>query len=182
MFGMVLKDMGKRRLVYSTSTLFRVVFLGIALFIFLTVLIFSEGSIFRSTHIVALTLCGICLLASLFLERWVFDMSASLFEQHVGLIWLYRRRSRPIDTLRKIVLDEYSRGVQAKSRMGSMISRRTVVLYLQDRDDRVYKLNIAKDSGAAEIRRTAVKLSDFCGIPFEDNLRDSSESDRPSDR
>ncbi len=80
---------------------------------------------------------------------------------------------RPMDTLQRVVLGEFWWSGNVKTRTASPISRRTVALYLQDRDGRVYKLDIVRGFGAEELRRTAKKLSDFCGIPLEDNLRDS---------
>ena len=173
MFNLVLRNKGKHRVVYSTSNGFRIIFLGIALLIFLIALTASDGFLFKRANTFALALCGICLLSSLFLEQWVFDKESNLFEKDVGLIFFYWKKMRPMDTLQRVVLDEFWRSGNVKTRTASPISRRTVALYLQDRDGRVYKLDIVRGFGAEELRRTAKKLSDFCGIPLEDNLRDS---------
>lgn len=171
---MVLRDKEKHRIVYSTSIGFRMVFLAIALLILLPLLTFSDGSLFNRANIVALALCAICLLASMFLERWIFDKESNLFEKNVGLLLYYRRMRKPLNTLRKVIISESRRSVDVKTRTASPVSRRTVALYLQDRDGRVYQLDLVRGFGGAEkIRRTAARLSDFCGIPLEDNLRDS---------
>ena len=171
MFSLVLTDRGKHGMVYSTSVGFRIVFLGIGLLILLPLLAFSDGSIFKSANIFALSLCAICLLSSLFLERWVFDKESNLFEKHVGLILFYWKKSRPMDTLQRAVLDEFRKSDNVKPGRQTLIAHRTVVLYLQDRDGGVYKLDIVRGLGLEKLRKKAERLSGFCGIPLEDNLR-----------
>ena len=176
MFSLVLRDDGKHRMVYSTSVGFRIVFLGIALIIFLTVFTGSEGLIFKRANIVALTLCAICLLSSLFLERWVFDKESNLLENNVGLLFFYSKKRRALNTLQRVVLDELRKiGDDMKSKRKTLVSHRTIILYVQDRDGTRYKLDIVRGLGIAELRKKAERLSDFCGIPLEDNLQDSPQ-------
>ena len=162
MFNLVLRKTEKRRLVYSTSNGFRFVFLGIALLIFLTVLSASGGMPFQRANIFALTLCIVCVGAALFLERWIFDMQSNLFEKNSGLIFFYFRKKKSLDSLKKVVLGDSLSSIRSTGRRLNPIDRRNVVLYLQDRDDKVYKLDIVKGPGMGELRKTAVKLSDFC--------------------
>ena len=187
MFSLVLTEKGKHRLVYSTSIGFRMVYLSIALLIFLPLITYSDGSIFKSANIIALSLCAICLLSSLFLERWVFDKDSNFFEKNVGLILLYGKKRRPMDTLQSVVLDEFRKGDRGDNvkprrqslfghRTQSLIAHRTIVLYLQDRDGEVYKLDIVRGLGLEKLRKQAERLSDFCGIPFEDRLPSPSET------
>ena len=176
MFSLVLKDNGKHKMIYATSNGFRMIFLGIALLIFVILLTASEGSVFKRANIVALSFCAICLISSLFLERWIFDKESNLFEKDVGLIFLYRKKRRSLDSLRRIVLDDFLGSVNANRsnrRRGSLISRRNIALYVQDRDGRTYILDIARGVGSGELRKTAQKLSEFCEIPLEDNRQDS---------
>ena len=104
MFDLVLRTEGKHKMVYATSNAFRVIFLGIALPILVTVLIASKGFPFQHANIFVLVLCAVCLLSGLFLERWVFDKGSNLFEKHVGLIFLYWTGRRPLDALQRVVL------------------------------------------------------------------------------
>lgn len=180
MFSLVLKDKGKHKMIYATSNGFRILFLGIALLVFVIVLTASEGSVFKRANIIALSVCAICLISSLFLERWIFDKESNLFEKDVGLILLYRKKRRSLDSLRRIVLDDFLGSDNVNRKRGSLISRRNIVLYVQDWDGRVYKLDIVRGFGSGELRRTAEKLSEFCEIPLEDKLHDS-EKHTPGD-
>jgi len=179
LFSLVLTEKGKHRLVYSTSIGFRVVYLSIALLILLPLITFSDGSIFKSANIIALSLCAICLLSSLFLERWVFDKDSNFFEKNVGLILLYWKKRRSLDTLQSVVVDEFrkgARGDNVKPWRQSLVSHRTIVLYLQGRDGEVYKLDIVRGLGLEKLRKKAERLSGFCGIPFEDRVPSLSEA------
>ena len=182
MFSPVLRTEGKYRMVYSTPKGFRFLFLGIALLIFVTLIVVSEGFLIRRANIVALVLCIVCLLSSLFLERWIFDKDSNIFEKNVGLVFLYTRKRRPMDTLQRVVLGEAWKNIKVNRRWENTISRRRVVLYIQDRDGKVYELDIVKGIGSGEIRQMAEKLSIFCGIPLVDNFRDSTDEINPSDR
>ena len=179
MFNLVLRSEGKSRMVYSTPRGFRFLFAGIALIIFVTILVVSEESLFRRSNIAALVLCTVCVLSSLFLERWIFDKGSNIFEKNVGLIFLYTRKRRPMDILQRVVLGESWRNVNMNRRWETVISPRRVILYVQDRDGNAYEMDIMKGAGVGEIRKMAEKLADFCGIPLADNLRDSSEEPPP---
>ena len=87
-----------------------------------------------------------------------------------------------MDTLQRVVLGEAWKNIKVNRRWENTISRRRVVLYIQDRDGKVYELDIVKGIGSGEIRQMAEKLSIFCGIPLVDNFRDSTDEINPSDR
>ncbi len=80
-----------------------------------------------------------------------------------------------MDALRGVVLDAIQKKDNVKPGRQSLIAHRTVLLYLQDRDGEVYKLDIVRGLGLEKLRKKAEKLSGFCGIPFEDKLQAPSE-------
>jgi hypothetical protein len=180
MFGLTLKNSGKNKMVYSTSLGFRIVFIGIALLISLTFINVSNGLSFQHTSAFALVLFFACLVAALFLERWVFDKDSNLLEKHVGLVFLFGTKKADLQSLTTVVLDRFWKNSEAKTKAGRMLSRRPVALYLKDREGEVYKLDITRGFGIEELRRTAQRLSEFCDIPLEDNSKDSdSEEETP---
>lgn len=170
MLSPVLRKVGENRMVYSTSLGFRLLFLTIALLIFTAVFISSRGAIFRKAHIATLALCAVCLVSSLYLERWVFDREANHFENNVGLVFLYARKTRTLDSLQSVVLNDSMQRFQADRRRRSMMPRRSVVLYVRDCQDNVFKLDMGSRVGIRTLKDTAEKLADFCRLPLEDHL------------
>ncbi len=180
MFGLTLKSSGKNKMVYSTSLGFRIVFIGIALLISLTFVNVSNGLAIRPTSLVALILFFACLVAALFLERWIFDKDSNLVEKNVGLVFFFDTKKVDLQSLKAVVLDRFWKSSSAKTKAGRLLSRRPVALYLRDGEGGVYKLDITRGIGIEELRRTAQRLSEFCEIPLEDNSKDSdSEEETP---
>ena len=175
MFGPVLKNEGEQKMVYSTSSAFRIVFLGSAILLFAIVVGEVEGPIFVRHNALALSLCAICLAAALYLERWVFDKESNVFERHIGLIFFFSRRQKPLDSLKCVSLDEFPPGIsQAKGKRGGMmLNRKAASLSIEAEGESFHKLDMAKGSGIKELRKTAEALSSFCSIPLEDNVQEA---------
>ena len=176
---LVLKAQGEERIVLVISTGFRLIFLSIAAIIFAALIMTSSPSLFHHANIFPLFLCGICLLASLYLERWIFDRRLNLFERNVGLMFLFKRRPQSLDGLRRVLLSQYQRGyVRSEnvreppgsgSRKRRMFSRVFVTLGVEDEQARIYRLDIASAVHLGEMRKNARGIADFCRIPLEDD-------------
>ena len=147
-------------MVYSTSSGFRIVFALIAGF-----LIFSSQG---QPGVILIILIALSLLGALYLERWVFDRSANLFEKNVGLLFLHTRKRQPLDHLEKVVLREVGPSYQDRPRMMKAVSRQAAILSIVDRSGTNHGLDMLKGSSLREARDSAQKLAKFCDIPFED--------------
>lgn len=178
MFSPVLREKGDSRMVYSTSLGFRIVFLVALLIILLSIASVPEGSFLSRLNPVSLTLIGICLFAVLYLERWIFDKKANLFEKNVGILLLYWRKRRPLDALRKVVFHEAGPKPVDGARLLIRTPRRIAVLSVVDRDDRKYRLDTARGGSVREMRRSAERLSAFCSIPLEEDADDAPSEAR----
>ncbi len=166
-------------MVYSTSIGFRITFLGVLLIILLSIASVPEGSFVSRLNAVSVTLIGLCLFASLYLERWVFDRKANLFEKNVGILPLYWRRKTPLDALQKVVFHEAGPKTDDRPRLLGRVPGRIAVLFVVDRDARSYRLDTARGGAVREMRRSAERLSAFCSIPLEDNAEDSQSEAGP---
>lgn len=178
MFGPVLRQQGTDRMVYTTPVWLRVIFAAIALAIILSIATIAEGPFFARFTAFSLVLIGLCLFATLYLQRWTFDRTGNRFEKHVGLLFVFSRRQRPLGALRKVVLHGYGARPQGGSRSWAWAPRRTVVLSLVDEDGISYLLDIARGGSVRPMRRTAERLSAFCAIPLEDDT--GTPPDEPS--
>ena len=159
MFNPVLREVSQRRLVYSTSIGFRLVFAAIAVFLIISV---------RQPNVVVIIFLALSVFGALYLERWVFDKDANLFEKNVGVLFLHTRKKMPLDRLQRVVLREVGPAHHERPRMVRAISRASAILSVVDRDGNTYGLDMIKGASLREIRNSAVKLAKFCGIPFED--------------
>ena len=147
-------------MMYSTSSGFRIVFALIAGF-----LIFSSQG---QPGIILIILIALSALGALYLERWVFDKDANLFEKNVGLLFLHTRKQQPLDHLTKIVLREVGPSYQDRPRMMKAVSRQAAILAIVDQSGTNHGLDMIKGSSLREARDSAQKLAKFCDIPFED--------------
>ena len=174
LFNPGLRERGKNRMVYSTSVGYRLVFCVTALIIILGVASVAGKSFFDSFNVFSCIIIGVCLFAALYLERWIFDKETNLFESNVGILFVYSRKKRSLDTLQKVVLQELGVNYTHKPKLLRWTSRKTAMLSVVDRDGNVYGLDMVKGGSVREARISAEKLSTFCGIPLEDNLGDLS--------
>ncbi len=160
MFNPILRTVSEQRMVYSTSSGFRVVFALIAGF-----LVFSSQG---QPGVILIILIALSLLGALYLERWVFDKDANMFEKNVGLLFLHTRKQQPLDHLTKIVLREVGPSYQDRPRMMKAVSRQAAILAIVDQSGTNHGLDMIKGSSLREARDSAQKLAKFCDIPFED--------------
>ena len=147
-------------MVYSTSSGFRIVFAVIAGFLMFS----SQGQ----PGVILIILIALSLLGALYLERWVFDRDANLFEKNVGLLFLHTRKQQPLDQLARIVLREVGPSYQDRPRMMKAVSRQAAILAIVDRSGTNHGLDMIKGSSLREARDSAHKLAKFCDIPFDD--------------
>ena len=159
MFNPVMRQVSERRLVYSTSIGFRVVFAAIAVFLIVSM---------RQPNVVVIIFLALSVFGALYLERWVFDKDSNLFEKNVGLLFLHTRKKLPLDRLQRVVLREVGPAHHERPRMVRAVSRATAILSVVDRDDNTYGLDMVKGASLREIRNSAARLAEFCDIPFED--------------
>ena len=159
MFNPVMRQVSERRLVYSTSIGFRVVFAAIAVFLIVSM---------RQPNVVVIIFLALSVFGALYLERWVFDKDANLFEKNVGLLFLHTRKKLPLDRLQRVVLREVGPAHHERPRMVRAVSRATAILSVVDWDGNSYGLDMVKGASLREIRDSAVKLAKFCDIAFDD--------------
>jgi len=159
LFNPVLRKVTDRRMVYSTSIGFRIVFAAIAIFLIVSM---------RQPNAVVIIFLALSVFGALYLERWVFDKDANVFEKNVGLLFLHTRKKLPLDRLQRVVLREVGPAHHERPRMVRAISRATAILSVVDRDGKSYGLDMVKGASLREIRDSAAKLAEFCDIPFED--------------
>ena len=171
MFNPTLREVSEGRMVYSTSSGFRIVFAIIAGFLMFS----SQGQ----PGIILIILIALSAGGALYLERWVFDREANLFEKNVGLLFLHTRKRQPLDHLAKVVLREVGPAYQDRPRMMKAVSRQAGILSIIDRDGTNHGLDMIKGSSLREARDTAAKLAKFCDIPFEDLLPQEEEAEVP---
>ncbi len=167
MFSPVLRERGKTRLVYSTSAWFRVLFAVLAVVLILSIVSVGEGPFFSRLNAFSLVIVALCLFAVLYLERWVFDTEAKAFERQVGVLFLYARRSRPLDALQAVLLREAGPESAGRAAFPGLGPRRVAVLSVVDRDGKVYTLEMARGASARTLRQSAERLSTFLGVPLE---------------
>ena len=180
MFNPVMRQVSERRLVYSTSIGFRVVFAAIAVFLIISM---------RQPNVVVIIFLALSVFGALYLERWVFDKDANLFEKNVGLLFLHTRKKLPLDRLQRVVLREVGPAHHERPRMVRAVSRATAILSVVDRDGTSYGLDMVKGASLREIRDSAAKLAKFCDIAFEDQgpqqeeeSAQQAEPSEPADR
>lgn len=181
MFNPNLKERGPDKLVFSTPLGFRIIFFAIAFIIIFSVASASEGPFFARFNGISLFIILICLAAALYLERWIFDKQANIFERNVGIYFLFSRKKIPLDRLDKVILREIGMKRENQSSKAGLLTRvvrRTAMLSIEDKDGDLYKLDIIKGGSVREARVSAEKLSAFCGIPLEDDLGDLSGKSR----
>jgi hypothetical protein len=172
LFNQVLKMLGSRKMVYSISVGYRIIFLAIAGVIIGSISFFGVGSLFERINIGTLVIVLICLFAALYQERWIFDKNSNRFEKNFGIAFFYSRRRYPLDTLAKVVLQEPGLKYKEKPTLIRWVSPRSAILSIVDRNGTVYRLDMAKGGSARELRQFAERLSEFCGVPLENHLGD----------
>ena len=165
-FRLILREVKPRRLVYAVSPGFRLLFLGIALLILLALLSGSSPSLLEPSNTFALILFLVCILASLYRERWIFDTELDLLEQQTGFLPLYQRKTHRLSGIDRVVLDSHWVGGRAPRDRGRLFNRGFVVLALSDREGNVQRLEIGRHLQAGGMRRTGEKIAAFCGVPF----------------
>ena len=196
-FGVILsvKTEGKDRLELSLSLRFRLILVFFFVLSSLVLLssLSSGGRI--TSSIVPFILVFITGLSALYHERWIFDKRRDVFENHFGLLILYRKRSIPLNELTRVELEAFTKGHTgepleekesprpADSRshpdaasLGSLFrapQRRHAYgilrLMVVDRQEKVYVLDSAKAHRIDGFRQTGRRIADFCGIPFQEN-------------
>lgn len=171
MFNPKLKEHGDDKVTYATSLGFRIVFICIAVFIFVSVLSASDGPVFSRFNGISIFIILVCSFASLYLERWSFDKATNTFEKNVGLLFFYSRNKVPLDSLQKVVL--YEPGIKQQEgpkygKLMSTVTRKSALVCIVDSSNNIYKLDMMKGASITQARQIAESLSIFCNIPFVD--------------
>ena len=167
MFGSVLKKEGETRLCYSTSTSFRVLCFSSGVILLYIILKEAEQPFDLNSNLFGLSITLICLVSAMYLERSVFDKELNKFEKHFGLLFIYSRLSRPLNSLECISLNEFnSNSSEANDGKTYMMSRKYASLTVVTANKEIIKIDMAKSSGTKEILKTAEEISKFCEIPL----------------
>ena len=170
MLGPVLKKKGENRLCYSTSTAFRAMCFSSGIIILYILLIGAEKPFNFKENLIALTLSLICLISALFLERIVFDKESNQFEKHLGLLFIYSRLARPLDSLECISLKEFNGNSSGVNEIKpSILSRNYASITIVTANKEIFKIDMAKNSETKKFLKTAEEISKFCDIPLVKN-------------
>ena len=106
----------------------------------------------------------------MYLERSVFDKELNKFEKHFGLLFIFSRLSRPLNSLKSVSLKEFkSNSNEANDGKTSMMSRKYASLTVVTANKEIIKIDMAKSSGTKELLKTAEEISKFCEIPLDYN-------------
>jgi len=174
LFNPTLREYGEDKIVYATSLGFRIVFMVIAVFIFVSVIAASEGPIFSRFNGVSVAIILICAVAAIYLERWSFDKKTNTFEKNVGLLFYYSRNIVPLDSLVKVVLYEPVKQQSEQNKYSRFVTRKSALVCVVDNAGNIYKLDMMKGGSIAQARKIAESLSIFCEISFEDETNISN--------
>ena len=167
MFGSVLKKEGETRLCYSTSTAFRVLCFSSGVILLYIILKEAEQPFDFNSNLVGLSITLICLVSAMYLERSVFDKESNQFEKHFGLLFIYSRLSRPLNSLESVSLKEFnSNSSEANDGKTYMMSRKYASLTVVTANKEIITIDTAKSSGTKELLKTAEEISKFCEIPL----------------
>ena len=170
MFGPVLKLERETRLCYSTSTSFRIICFSSGAILLYIILKEAEQPFELSSNLVGLSIALICLVSAMYLERSVFDKELNKFEKHFGLLFIFSRLSRPLNSLKSVSLKEFkSNSNEANDGKTSMMSRKYASLTVVTANKEIIKIDMAKSSGTKELLKTAEEISKFCEIPLDYN-------------
>jgi len=183
LFGQALREQGEERLVYSAPVGQRVAFAAIAAVIVASVAVVGTGPLLSRLNLFSVALVAVCIFAAVYLERWTFDREANRFERNVGILPLYHRDSKPLDSLRKVILRERGgrRGARPATGDGGpaegptplgILTRGAATLCVVDQEGREYRLDIVRGSAASQLRKCAERLSAFCSIPMEEETEE----------
>ena len=195
-FGITLslREKGKDRLELSLSHLSRII---LTFFFVLSCLVLfssdpSSGKV--SVNLLPLILLIITGLSAFYEERWVFDRKENVFENHLGLIFLSRKRRTALDQLVRVEINSFIKGrleeredppedagfFKSASRpdrssftsfLGLTPKRytvRVVKLTIVDKQEKTYVLDTAKGHRVEDFRRMGKRIADFCNIPFQE--------------
>ena len=168
MFNPKLRELGEDKLIYSTSLGFRIIFILMAGFIFISVIAAGTGPLLTRFNGISVFIILISVFAALYLERWSFDKKSNSFEKNVGLLFFHSRSAVPLDTLEKVVIYEPGPKQSEQPKYSRMITRRSALVSIVDKSGNLYKLDLMKGGSVSEGRRIAESLSIFCEIPLVD--------------
>ena len=170
MFGPVLKLERETRLCYSTSTSFRIMCFSSGAMLLYLILKEAEQPFDLNSNLVGLSITLICIVSAMYLERSVFDKELNKFEKHFGLLFIYSRLSRPLNSLKSVSLKEFnSNSSEANDAKPSMMSQKFASLTVVTTNKEIIKIDMAKSSGTKELLKTAEEISKFCEIPLDYN-------------
>ena len=168
MFGPVLKQEGETRLCYTTLTSFRIMCFSSGAILLYIILKEAEQPFDFNSNLVGLSITLICLVSAMYLERSVFDKELNQFEKHFGLLFIYSRLSRPLNSLKSVSLKEFkSNSSESNDEKTSMMSRKYASLTVVTANKEIITIDTAKSSGTKELLKTAEEISKFCEIPLE---------------
>ncbi len=142
-------------------------------------------------NILLLILACVMGLSTLYNEKWIFDKSRNVFENHFGLLILCRKQTIPLGELVRVELDSFIKGrvgetTAAQKNLGGTDSgspsdtnfirgflrvpqRQILRLTVIDGQGKIYVLDTAKAHRIKELRRIGRRIADFCGIPFRES-------------
>ena len=171
MFNPKLTETSDTRLTYATPLGFRLMFLAIAAFLAVSAAAAAVEPFYRWPPLLLGIIAG-CLLAAAYLERWVFDTADGAMERHLGLLFWHSRKRMPISDLARLTLREPGMSFDERPRMVRAVSRRSAIIAIEDRAGATFPLDMVKGANIQETRKLAARVAAFCGIPFEDSVRD----------
>ena len=175
----ILKEKGNGVMEYAISIVFRIVFAAIALFILIAIIsLASSDPDSETSNAVPIIIFVICAAAALYNESWIFNRGKQTLERRLGLLFIYKRNSYSLDNFERVVItgskepagekDDEDRPKLLGFGKGIPSGRGFGVLLLEDKDENLLKLDMVKKRHLNEIRFTAKKIAEFCGISLID--------------
>ncbi len=147
------------------SSSFRYFFMGISVFVLYFVFLDSASGY---SNVIPFAFAGICMIAALYNEAWIFDKTSGIITQRHGLLFAYRSKTVKIEDVELFQVSGFMTGnrkivAEEKRKIFETLYTK---LSLSTRQGKIYDIEISKSAHKAEIKNKAEKLAQFCKVPL----------------
>ncbi len=168
-FSFVIRRKGNDILILSLHRGFRIFFLGFAAYL-TSVLIFDSVSTDSNTGPIIFIVLS--LISGCYYEAWTFDRSKQKILKHHGLLFLFKRKPFPLDSLDSIGIDSFTKGrlrsnpLQANDPKNGFFQKETCKLYIMLKNGERMDIEMMNARHLDGLRKKAEILAAFCEKPF----------------
>jgi hypothetical protein len=130
----------------------------------------GDGQLFSRSNAIPSILFLVVLLGALYRDRWIWDSEANTMERHVGLLFLYGRKTAAISELASVQIVEIVQGptpyrALRKDEGGS--SRRSMyMLTVFEKNATRHRLEMFKGGKYEELEKIGNRIAELCNIPL----------------